>query len=254
MFKNPGKKLSVFVKVMFWVLSVFYILFACGFALINTIIMAALDAVMANASNSISSIMGNGNSYSSGGAVFLSVSGWAMALLSIIPVVLMLYWVSLFLLTVAEMNIELKETKETVQHIEDNLQGYDSSKDYYTPQPNLQSEYSAPMQQQMPLYTQPKPYYKVSEPSYVPPTPVYNPPISYNSPQTQDIPKPTVVETQKQETPALNVQTPPQEPEPVSETKIETQETQISPEPQATESKEDILSKYGSSGNYYRKQ
>lgn len=254
MFKNPGKKVSVFVKVMFWVLSISYMLFACGFALINTLVLAAFDAALAGASSSMGSIMGNGYSYSGGGSIFLIISIWATALLSVILVVLMLYWVSLFLLTVAEMNIELKETKETVRHIEDNLQGYGGSQDYYVPQPKPQPAYSAPMQQRMPLYTPPQPYYAETEPAYVPPTPVFEPPISYNSPQTQDIPKPTVVETQKLETPALNVQTPPQEPEPVRETKIETQETQIIPETQATESKEDILSKYGSSGNYYRKQ
>ena len=251
MFKNPGKKVSVFVKVMFWVLSIIYILFVCGVALINSFLLATLDAALSNASNSMGSIMGNGYSYSGGGSIFLIIAMWAMAFLSIILVVLMLYWVSLFLLTVAEMNIELKETKETVQNIENNIQGHGGSQNYYNPQPKPQPVYSQPMQQRMPFYTPSQPYYEAPEPAYTPPTPAYEPPMSYNSPQPQEIQKTPVTEYKNPEPTVPNVQTPPSNPEPVSEAAAP-QEPETTPTPQVTESKEDILSKYGPSGNYYR--
>ncbi len=248
MFKNPGKKVSVIVKVMFWVLSVMYAIFACGFALINTFMLLAFDAALVGASGSMGSTLGNNNAYSGGGSVLFIIITWVMAILSIIPVVLILYWVSLFLLTVAEMNTELKETKETIRDIENNMHGYGGTQGYF-PQP--EPVYSQPTPQQMPYYTPSQPYYET--PSYEPPKPAYVPPQqTFSQPQPIEPPvqNSPVVEPQMQ--PAPEPQAPPSAPEPATEPVVTPANTEISGSPKPMESKEDILSKYGSSGNYYR--
>ena len=256
MFRNPEQKVAVIVKVMFWVLSIIYAFFAFGFSMLNTLMLLSLDAAFASASSSMNSIWGSGNTYSGGGSVPLIVFNWAMAILSIIPIVLMLYYVALFLLTVAEMNTELKETKETVRDIENSMHRgrYGGGNDYYYPQPNSQPVFSQSRQQSMPFYTQPQPFYEPMEPTYEPPKPIYEAPRPYMNPQTQETQKSPEVERQKQEQSPPNIQTPPSPPEPVIETTVTAQETEFIPQPQQPESKEDILSKYGSSGHYYRKQ
>ena len=249
MFKNPENKLSVIVKAMFWVLSVMYALFACGFALVNTFMFLAFDAAMASASSSMNAILGSGNTYSGGGSFLFIVFNWAVALLSIIAVILILYWLSLFLLTVAEMNTELKKTRETVRNIENNIHGYSSSQEYSYSQP--EPVYSQPTQQHMPFYTPSQPFYNAS--AYEPPKPLYEPLM-------QTIPKPNEIPIQKNQPietntqPAPNPQVAPSTPEPIKEPVVMPAENVISETPKPSESKEDLLNKYGSSGNYYRRK
>lgn len=257
MFRNPKEKLSVFVKVMFWVLSISYAIFACGFALINTLFMLALDAVLTGASSSMGSIMGGNNTYSGGGSIIFIISYWAMAIISIISVVLVLYWVSLFILTVAEMNTELKETRETVRDIENNMHssGHSGVTNSYYSQPS--PVYTQPAPQPTPYYTPPQPYYGAPayEPpiqEFDPPEPMFETPKQYNNPQPQVMPVQSRQPVEINPQPAPKPQAPPASPEPIKEPIVPPAGTEI-PEPYTPpESKEDILSKYGPSGNYYR--
>ena len=254
MFKNPGKKLSGVVKAMFWVLSILYILFDVGIAVFASLMAVVLDGALVAASSAMAPYSGNTSMYSGGASVAFIVFIIVMAIISIIPVILILYWVTLFILSVAEMNTEIKEVKSSVQTLEEVcLQGgalasrptaawsdnsfQQNSYQYQQPQQTVYQQPQPTYQEPLPVYqTQQPEMYFAQEPQMQPvqqtaPAPQQIVPEELNNLQSITESPTVVVETQKAED--------------------DTENTSTDASPQKELSKEDILKMYGPKGNYY---
>ena len=116
MFKNPGEKLTICIKVMFWLSSIAYFLFAIGYATFNTFMWLGFDLLVSGMRSSFSLFSSN-NSSSGYSVLPFIIWGWALAIISIPVVIILLYQLALLFLTFSDTNKDVKECKRAIAEL-----------------------------------------------------------------------------------------------------------------------------------------
>ena len=247
MFKNPGEKLSFIIKTLFWVLSIVYIVFDIGLAIFCTIAAIFFDAAMGAATNSYGSLVGNNIQYSGNGIIGMVIWIWTMALLSIVPVVMGFYFMSLFFLSLTEMSTQVQDINNQMSNLNKSVKKMEGN--YYSNgngTGNSKNTGSSSGYQSQSYQSQsPQMTYQTSEKYFQPnQTQYYQRQETFNT-SMMAVNNPISVnpEKQKVETKVEAVQEVPVIKE---EPRVETIE-----EPKEL-TKEDILNMYGPSGKYYK--